>query len=112
MSELQLTLFSIGLQAIVACIGFIFVILINRQIAQGDAQFRALEEALEALDVRLTQHREDVLRNYVHRESLDPLKKDIIGRVDRFEASILALLANQEQRYQDQYKELRNAVRK
>ena len=112
MSDMQLTLFSIGLQAIVACVGFIFVLLINRQIAQGEAQRRAMEESLEALDQRITQHREDVLCNYVHRESLEPLKKDVIGRVDRFEASILALLASQEQRHQDQYKDLRNEIRR
>ena len=32
-------------------------------------------------------HREDLLRNYVRQEHLEPLKKDIIGRVDRLEAA-------------------------
>ena len=51
------------------------------------AQHEMLTKRSADLFDLVNMHREDLLRNYVRQEHLEPLKKDIIGRVDRLEAA-------------------------
>lgn len=91
-------------QAAIAIAGFVGAFMINRLVKAIDG----LKAADAALEERLIDHREDVLRNYVRHEHLEPMKKDIIGRVDRFETSIIRSLSELEHRTTDRMKELRH----
>ena len=103
MTEISLSLITLVIQSAIAIAGFVGAFMINRLIKSIDG----LKAADAALEQRLLDHREDVLRNYVRHEHLEPMKKDIIGRVDRFETSIIRSLSEIEQRTNERMKELR-----
>ena len=106
MTEISLSLITLVIQSAIAIAGFVGAFMINRLIKAIDG----LKAADAALEQRLLDHREDVLRNYVRHEHLEPMKKDIIGRVDRFETSIIRSLAEIEQRTNERMKELRTGA--
>lgn len=103
MIESSLSLITLVIQSAIAIAGFVGAFMINRLIKAIDG----LKAADAVLEQRLMDHREDVLRNYVRHEHLEPMKKDIIGRVDRFETSIIRSLTEIEQRTNERMKELR-----
>jgi uncharacterized membrane protein len=62
--------------------------------------------------IKLIQdHREDVLRNYVHRDAIEPMKKDIIGRVDRLEAAFTRHSEEQDRRVVSLLESLRDDLK-
>lgn len=81
-------------QGAIAVAGFIGAMMIQRLIKAIDSLTLADAE----LHDRLTTYREDMLRNYVRNEQLEPIKKDIIGRVDKMEMSFKEALMMHEHR--------------
>ena len=88
------TIITMLVQALIAIAGFIGAMMINRLIKSIDG----LSAADAAIWEKLNHYREDMLRNYVRNEQLEPIKKDIIGRVDRMEMSFKEALMAHEHR--------------
>lgn len=89
-----------GIQAAIAVAGFVGAMMIQRLIKAIDSLTMADAE----LHSRLTSYREDMLRNYVRNEQLEPIKKDIIGRVDKMELSFKEALMAHEHREMQIYR--------
>lgn len=81
-------------QALIALAGFIGAMMIGRLIKAIDRL--AAEDAV--LHNRITEHREDMLANYVRNDKLESVRKDMIGRVDRFEISVSKMFTEAEGR--------------
>lgn len=84
----------IVIQAAIALAGFLGALMINRLIKAVDALTAADGQIYE----KLAAYREDMLRNYVRNEQLDPIKKDLLGRIDRMEISFKEALMDHEHR--------------
>lgn len=55
-------------------------------------QLNLMRASMKAQEARLIEHREDVIKNYVTDRDLESAKKDIIGRIDRMEQSVVSLV--------------------
>ena len=88
------TLALFAIQALLAIAGFVVALMINRLIKTVDG----LTAADTAIREQILAYREDMLRNYVRNDQLEPIKKDILGRVDRMELSFKEALMAHEHR--------------
>lgn len=79
---------------LLAILFFVLTFSVNR-LTKAIDELGSRDVALTAL---INEHREDLLRNYVRQEHLEPLKKDIIGRVDRLEAAFTRHSEEQDRR--------------
>lgn len=104
--SLSLSILTLIIQAAIAIAGFVGAFMINRLIKAIDG----LKAADAAIEQKLLDHREDMLKNYVRQEHLEPMKKDIIGRVDRFETSVIRGLSELEHRTNERMRELRSGT--
>lgn len=104
--NLSLSILTLVIQAAIAIAGFVGAFMINRLIKAIDG----LKAADAAIEQKLLDHREDMLKNYVRHEHLEPMKKDIIGRIDRFETSVIRSVSEMEHRTNERMKELRSGT--
>ena len=90
-------------QALIALAGFVGALMIGRLIKAIDNL--STEDA--ALHARITAHREDVLANYVRHDQIESVRKDLIGRVDRFELALTKMFSDHEKRESDTINEIK-----
>ena len=84
----------ISVQALIALAGFLGAVMINQLIKAINKL--AVEDA--TLHSRITSHREDMLSNYSRTEHIENVRKDLIGRVDRFENTLHKMFSEHEAR--------------
>ena len=70
----------------------------------------AHEASIVELHKQHTALREDMLRDYMRNDQIDAVKRDIIGRVDRLEASFTKHAETQEQRTQRLLEDIRDSL--
>lgn len=93
-------------QALIALAGFIGALMINRLIKSIDK----LSTEDNILHDRITSHREDMLANYVRHDQMEAVKRDLIGRVDRFELAVTRLFTEADKRYSDAISDLKSLI--
>ena len=90
------------INALIAVAGFIISFSIARLIKSIDR----LTQEDKHLHERISEHREDVLRNYIRSETvthqIDTLRKDVIGRMDRMDISFKEALIAHEHREREE----------
>ena len=90
------------INALIAVAGFIISFSIARLIKAIDR----LTQEDKHLHERISEHREDVLRNYIRADTvthqLDSMKKDVLGRMDRMDASFKEALMAHEHREREE----------
>lgn len=75
----------IGVNVLLAVIGFIASLMINRLYKSVDALYKKDSNIEEIVN----KHREDVLANYTSNNRFSDLKNDVFDRIDRFEQNVM-----------------------